>query len=92
MPAVTGAKLNTSSMAISSLGIAVIYNTTTDVDVSILVVGREKETVFLVVATNKNLAHAIPREKAENTITEAGVTGITGNLHRFSEFFFTVNG
>lgn len=91
MPAVTGAKLNTSSMAISSLWIAVIDNTTADVDVSILVVGREKETVFLAVTVYKNLAHAIPREKAENTITEAGVTGITGNLHRFAEFLLAVN-
>lgn len=91
MPAVTGAKLNTSSMAISSLGIAVIDNTTTDVDVSILVVGREKETVFLVVTGYKNLAHTIPREKAENTITKAGVTGIASNFHRFAEFLLAVN-
>lgn len=91
MPAVTGIKLNASCLVISRLGIAVIDKTTTDIDVSILVVGREKETVFLVVAGDRNLAHAIPCEKAKDTVTEAGVTCVTGNLHRFAEFFFTVN-
>lgn len=91
MPAVTGAKLNTSSMAISSLWIAVIDNTTADVDVAILVIGREKETVFLVVAGDRNLAHAIPCEKVKDTVTEAVISCVTCDLNRLAESVFTVN-